>query len=299
MAQSAIGIIGLGAMGSAFAERLLDLGISPVVYNRTASAAAPLEALGCVVASTPGDVARRAETVVTILSDGAAVRAVLTGADGVFAAARRGSLIIDCSTIDPAVSRDLAAAAATQGLRFSDAGVGGLPLDARAGRLSVMYGAADADREAVESAMRPFAAQFAFCGGPGNGVTMKLISNLLSNAIHVANLEALVISERAGLDVATALRVLTSTAADNRQLHQRIPQELVDQEHQPGFMIDLAYKDISLGRLLAAQHEVPATVLSAARDLLATARERGRGAQSVTALLPTIRELRIQDRDAQ
>ncbi|MDQ2737053.1 MAG: NAD(P)-dependent oxidoreductase [Actinomycetota bacterium] len=293
-----VGVIGLGAMGSAVAERYLACGGSVTVWNRSPGPTLPLRALGARIAGSLVELAGAADLILTLLPTGDEVSDVLVGAGGVIAAAKLGSLIIDCSTIDPEVSRRVAAEATVRNVRFADAGLGGLPADAKAGQLSVMYGTLTQDAGQVEAALGPVAKQFAHCGGHGAGVTTKVISNLLSNAIHVANLEAIVLGERAGLDTAILLKVLESTAADNRQLRQRVPAELLERHHRPGFKIDLAYKDVGIGCGLAIKMGVPLTVLASGVGLLAAARTRGRGQLAVTALLPTLRESVAPPRDS-
>ena len=291
MTDELVGMIGIGAMGEAAAQRFLECGIRLVVHNRSQAAADRLAASGATVAGSPSEVARRAKTVITMLPDSGDVRAVFEGPTGVFAGAAVGNLLIDCSTVNPEVSRDLARLAAEAGLRFCDAGVGGLPVDARAGTLTVMYGAHAVDARNLEDALAPVARVFFHCGPPGTGVTTKVVNNLLSNAIHVANLEAIVLAERAGLDIHVLLQILKTTAADNRQLHQRIPAELLETVHAPGFKVDLAYKDVDIGLALASARGVPVPVLSSAKQILGTARDRGRGSLAVTVLLQTLREI--------
>jgi 3-hydroxyisobutyrate dehydrogenase-like beta-hydroxyacid dehydrogenase len=153
-----------------------------------------------------------------------------------------------------------------------------------------MYGATPEDASAVEATLRPLAATCWHCGPPGSGMTTKLINNLLATVIHVADLEAVLLAERAGLDVSVFLQVLQTTLAQNRQLRDRVPAELTDQEHIPGFKIDLAYKDAVAGQALAEDLGVPLVLLSSGSVVLREARDRGFGDLSVSALLRTLRE---------
>ncbi|HEV3382102.1 MAG TPA: NAD(P)-dependent oxidoreductase [Trebonia sp.] len=285
-----LGLIGLGKMGEAMAERLLDSGSGLIVHNRSAGPMDRLGKRGATPAATPAEVAQRASVILTVLPKGEDVQSVFYGDEGLLENATAGTLLMDCSTVEPALSRSLASAANERNLRFADVGVGGLPPDARAGRLNFMYGATPEDASAVEATLRPLAATCWHCGPPGSGMTTKLINNLLATVIHVADLEAVLLAERAGLDVSVFLQVLQTTLAQNRQLRDRVPAELTDQEHIPGFKIDLAYKDAVAGQALAEDLGVPLVLLSSGSVVLREARDRGFGDLSVSALLRTLRE---------
>ncbi len=144
-----IGFIGLGVMGRPMARNLLARGFSVVVHSRSRGPVDELVAAGAQAAKTPADVARQSAIVVTMVPDSPDVEAVLEGADGVFAALAPGSLIIDCSTIAPAVARRLAARAAELGSAMIDAPVSGGEVGAKSASLSIMIGG---DASAVERA---------------------------------------------------------------------------------------------------------------------------------------------------
>ncbi|MCU1509469.1 MAG: hypothetical protein JWQ12_1734 [Glaciihabitans sp.] len=286
-----VGIIGLGAMGAAFARRYLATGAVPLVYNRSPERAEALAADGAVVASSVADLARRSRNVITVLGTGADVRSVYTSEDGLLNSARPGILLIDCSTIEPSTSIEIGEEATRRGLRFADAGVGALPKDALEGRVNFIYGARDADVDRVEMVLRPLAAKLMRCGGIGAGMTMKVINNLLANAIHVADLEALALAERAGLERDVVMGVLNTTAAGNNYLRDRVPAELVDTEHVPGFKVDLGAKDARLGQELALSLGQRPRMLFTGSYLLHEAQKLGYGEHSLSALMPALREL--------
>jgi 3-hydroxyisobutyrate dehydrogenase-like beta-hydroxyacid dehydrogenase len=289
--QFEVGVIGLGAMGAAFVRRYLAIGTVPLVYNRSPLRAEALAAEGAAVASSAADLARRSQAVITVLGTGDDVRAVYLGDDGVLANARPGALLIDCSTIDPATSTEIGEEAVGRGFGFADAGVGALPKDAIEGRVNFMVGARDEDIERVESVLGPLAARVMRCGGIGAGMTMKVINNLLANAIHVADLEAIELAERAGLDRDVVMNVLGTTAAGNNYLRDRVPAELVDTEHVPGFKVDLGAKDAGLGQALAISLGRRPRMLFTGSYLLYAAQKLGYGEHSLSALMPALRAL--------
>jgi 3-hydroxyisobutyrate dehydrogenase-like beta-hydroxyacid dehydrogenase len=288
-----VGIIGIGAMGTAFAERLLATGFTPLLYNRSDAAIERMVERGAARGSSAADVARRSSTVLTVLPRSQDVNDVYHGTDtaeGILDAATPGTLLIDCSTIAPKTSRAVAARASANGLTFADAGVGGLPPDARAGRATFMYGSAENDAARVERALAPLAGHCLRCGPPGSGVTVKLINNLLANTIHVADLEALAMAERSGIDIEVLRDVISTTAAGNNYMRDRIPAELADRDYVPGFAVGLAAKDVALGRELAAELDVPIKALASSAALLGEAQARGYGHLANSVLLRALRE---------
>jgi 3-hydroxyisobutyrate dehydrogenase-like beta-hydroxyacid dehydrogenase len=236
-------------------------------------------------------VAREASTVITVLTTGDVVRQVYSGDGGLIAQARPGSLLIDCSTIEPTTSVHLAAQAELRDIGFADAGLGALPKDALEGRIHFMYGCAPELSARVEQVLAPLAATLVRCGPAGSGMTMKIINNLLANAIHVADLEAINLADRAGLDREVVLRVLGTTAAGNNYLRDRVPAELADTVHQPGFRIDLGAKDARLGQELARNLGLAPPVLFTGAYLLHEAQQLGFGDRALSALFTTLQRI--------
>lgn len=289
--DESIGVVGLGAMGSAFARRFLVIGLVPVVYNRSPARVVPLVGAGAEGAEDLADLASRCGTIITVLGTDDQVRQAYLDPGGILATARPGTLLIDCSTVDPATSIDLGSAAAARGLIFADAGVGALPKDALEGRVIFMIGCGEEHLGAIEQALAPLAAHVIRCGAIGAGMTTKLVNNLLASTIHVADLEALALSERLGLDQAVMLRVLNLTAAGNNYLRDRVPAELRDREQRPGFKVDHGVKDADLGAQLAARAGLRPQVLLSSAYLVRAARELGHGQRSLSALVTTLRTL--------
>ncbi|HUR39080.1 MAG TPA: NAD(P)-dependent oxidoreductase, partial [Planctomycetota bacterium] len=146
MARS-VGFIGLGIMGRAMARRLIDAGHRVTVWNRDASKAAELVAAGARRAATPRAAAEAAEVVITIVTDSAAVEAVILGPDGAATGAAAGAVFVDMTTIHPSVARKVGAALRKQGVGFLDAPVTGMEFRAKDGTLSILVGGEKADLE--------------------------------------------------------------------------------------------------------------------------------------------------------
>lgn len=289
MAQ--VGFIGLGTMGRPMAKNLLKGGFPLVVHDIAPAAVRELQAQGAKAAGCPRDVAARADIVITMLPNSPDVEAVFLGPDGVIHGARPGSLAIDMSTIDPTVTRRVASALTGAKVRMLDAPVGRSSAHAEQGKLLIMVGG---DREDLEEARPVFEAlgdTIVHCGPVGSGEVMKLVNNYLSTAAAVLTAEALALGVKAGLSVETILRVVTSTAATNGHLTGTFPARALRGDFTPGFMIDLAHKDLGLALALGAALKVPLAVGAVSREVYAYAQALGRGRMDWSAIITVFEEL--------
>ena len=205
-----MGLIGLGNMGTAIAERLLDAGYRLVVSNRTPEKAEALAARGAVVAATPGDLVEQVEVVLTSLADDEAFETV---AAGVIAAARPGTVLVDMSTVSPAASARVAARAETASVAYLRAPVSGNPSVVRAGNLSFIVSGARETFERVEPVIRAIGSTVHHVGDGEQARIVKLAINLMIAVLAQAMSEALVLGEAAGVSRAVLLEVMGSSAA--------------------------------------------------------------------------------------
>lgn len=270
-----IGIAGLGQMGCAMARRLLQQGFDLTVFNRTLSKAEEFKSLGAHIAPDLSSLARSVDIVFTVVSDSADVEQVVLGSGGLLAGAHQGTLIVDCSTIDPHVSQEIARQVRAAGFRMMDAPIGGRPEQAEQGQLVFMAGAFDEDLACAHEVLSALGSKIVHCGKPGAGISMKVINNLLSQSIQMMDLEALALGIKAGLRPEVMLNVLTSTAADNAPLRNRIPNSVLSGKYSPGFSARLAHKDQGLGHSMAARLGVPLFALGQARQIYSIAMAQG------------------------
>ncbi len=233
-------------MGRPMARNVLKGGFTLRVHDIVPEAVEALRAAGAEVRSSPREVARDADAVITILPDSPDVEAVLLGPDGVAAGARAGTYVIDMSTIDPSTSKRVGQTLRARGCRFVDAPVGRTAAHAEAGTLLVMIGGEPADVRAVEPLLRTMGSGLVHCGPPGSGIAMKVVNNYLSCSASVLTAECLVLGVKAGLDLETMLRVMTGTAAKTAHLEMTYPAKAFRGDFTPGFLIDLAHKDRAL-----------------------------------------------------
>lgn len=254
------GFIGLGTMGAPMARNILAKGHELVVYDVVPQSVASVASAGARVAASPREVAERTGFIITMLPDSPDVERVATGPDGILAGIRPGSVYIDMSTIDPATTRRIGAKVRAQGADMIDSPVGKTADAAVAGTLTLMVGG----DEAVVARCRPLldcmGTDFFHCGALGAGQTMKLLNNLLAQALAAASTEALVAGIKAGLTLDTMLRVLRTTMAWNNQLAISMPKRSLVGNFTPGFMMKLAHKDCRLALQMVESLGVDAPV---------------------------------------
>jgi len=291
MAKQRIGLIGLGKMGHGIGKNLIRKGYVLTVYDVDPAAVARLSALGAAPAVSPKQVAEGSDIVITVLPNGPDVEHVVLGPEGVVAGARPGTIVLDCSTIDPQVTRRIGAALRAAGCGMVDAGMGGMPPAAEDGSLILMVGATPEDLARVTPLLEAMGKQSIHCGGPGAGMSVKLINNLLAMTILAADLEALAMGVRAGIKPEALLRVLCSTFADNKPLHTLVPEKILQGDHEPGFKAVLAHKDVGLAVDFAASLRVPIWTLGPVRQLLSLVLAQGKGEQANTVVATAFEEI--------
>jgi len=237
-----VGLIGLGNMGTAIAERLLDAGYRLVVSNRTPEKAEALGARGAVVATTPGDLAGQVDVVLTSLADDEAFEAV---AASVIGAAPPGIVLVDMSTVSPAASARVASLAEAASVAYLRAPVSGNPSVVRAGNLSFIVSGPRATLEAVEPVIRAIGPTVHHVGDGEQARVVKLAINLMIAVLAQAMSEALVLGEAAGVSRAALLEVMGSSAAGAPFVKYKT-EPLLRDDFSATFTTALMEKDIDL-----------------------------------------------------
>src|SRR6266481_1250979 len=207
-----LGFIGIGNMGSRIAKRLLDHGYQLIAYNRSREAAQALVKYGATVADSIAELASEADVILSSLTNDDAVKNVYTNPEGVFAHVRRGSAIIEMSTVLPATSRELYDLSREAGVKCLDSPISGSTPLAEKGTLTLFCGG---DEELFQSAQPIFnsnASQYFYLGGSGSGTAMKLVANTLLGVEMQAIAESVAFGQKEGIDRHTLLEVLSHTA---------------------------------------------------------------------------------------
>jgi len=281
MAQ--IGFIGLGTMGLPMAANLLRKGHAVTVYNRTPGKADELASAGAAVASSPKEAAEKSDVVVTIVSNDSAVEQVYYGDDGVLGGMRPGSILIDSSTVSPALVRRLAADAAARGGSFLDAPVTGSKDGAIQGTLLFMVGG---DRQAIESCRDIFLAMgrdIVPMGESGSGATAKLAHNAIVGINAAGLIEGMAIAAKGGLNLESFVRVVQGGGAASKQAELKGPKILAG-DFSVQFALALMLKDLKLSSVLSDGMGVPTPMLEAAKSLFQTGEAKGYGEEDLAAL---------------
>lgn len=279
-----VGFIGLGVMGRPMAANLIDAGHDVIVHTRDQAVLAATGELGATVARDRSQVAARADIVITMLPDAAAVTAVIAGAGGVLEALRPGSLLVEMSTIEPRVASDLAALARERGAAMLDAPVSGGDVGAREGTLSIMVGGDAADVERARPIFEVLGSKVTHVGPSGAGQVVKACNQVVVGITYAAVSEALVLGARAGIDPAQVLDVLGGGLAANRVMEVR-RRNLLEHDFTPGFKIDLHHKDLGIALETGAELNVPLPFTAEVRELMTELRADGHGELDHSALL--------------
>ena len=279
------GFIGLGRMGCPMASNLVRKGFDLVVHDIVPDQVDILAGLGAATAASPAEVAVQAEVVITMLPGPASVREVFAGDEGILAAARRGTLAMDMSTIDPGTTDAMAELCHGRGLEFIDAPVGRLASHADAGESLFMVGGTSDNFERVRPLLEAMGTAIFHCGPCGTGTRTKLVNNFISTASCQINAEALVLAAAFGLDLDSTLDVICGTSAVNGQISSAWPVKVLADDTSPGFTIDLAHKDLSLVVEAANATGVPMPMAATAREAYSVARVRGFGGRDFSAML--------------
>jgi 3-hydroxyisobutyrate dehydrogenase len=280
-----LGFVGLGNIGSRVAPHLLKAGYEVAVFDLNKEAVAALVGQGARAADSPADAAKGASVVFLSLPTPGIVRSVLTAEDGVFAGAGEGTVIVDHSTIDPETAKDLAAAAAELGLAYLDAPVSGGVQGAEAGTLSVIIGGEAAAAEKVRPVVEHYAGNVFHVGPSGSGQVIKLANNIIT-AVNIAALgEGLSATVNAGVDLDTAVAVLSKSSANSHVLSSYFPRTLFTEERPTGFALDFMLKDIKLFLASASKTSVPTPVSNVVGDLYRIGHRDGRGGKDFTSVV--------------
>jgi 3-hydroxyisobutyrate dehydrogenase len=281
--RTRVGWIGLGVMGTPMCGHLVDAGYRVTVHTRTREKAEPLLTRGAAWADDAAGVAAASDVVFTMVGFPADLREVALGERGVLAGARPGSVLVDMTTSEPSLARELARLAADRGVHAVDAPVSGGDVGAREARLSIMIGG---EPEAVEAVMPLFerlGRTLLRQGGAGAGQHAKLVNQILIASNMVGVCEALLYAARAGLDLEQVLASVSSGAAASWSLSNLAPRILAG-DFAPGFFVEHFVKDLEIALAEAERMALRLPGLDLARELYRAVVAAGRGRSGTQAL---------------
>ena len=289
MAQ-VIGFIGLGIMGRPMARNLLKAGHSLIVHSRSQGPVDEIVKAGAKAAASPRDVAAQCDVLITMLPNSPDVELVALGPNGIIDGARRGLILADMSTISPIVSKKVGDALAAKGVAMLDAPVSGGEKGAIDGALSIMVGGDKAVFEKVLPIFQAMGKTITLLGPLGFGGFTKLANQIIVAVNLTALAEALTLGKKAGLDRELLLTALAGGLAGSRCLEQKKPNYLAN-TYNPGFKIDLHYKDLGLIMESARALGVPLPATAVVQELFSALRVKGRGGLDHSGVITLLEDL--------
>jgi 2-hydroxy-3-oxopropionate reductase len=285
-----VALIGLGIMGLPMAINLVNAGHTVTGFNRSTGRTEKLVAAGGKAGCSVAEAVRDADVIITMVPDSPDVEAVVSGENGLFAAARPGALWIDASTIRPDVSIRLAVAARSAGIRAIDAPVSGGEQGAIDGTLSIMVGGEEADVASAREVLEVLGSTVVHVGPSGSGQTVKAANQLIVAGTIELVAEALVFLEAHSVDTDAAIKVLAGGLAGNRILDRKAA-SMAARTFEPGFRVDLHHKDLGIVTAAAREAGVAIPLGALTAQLMGALRAEGHGSLDHSALLLLVEQL--------
>lgn len=280
-----VGFVGLGIMGAPMARNLIQAGYRLTVYNRTdRPRVQKVVDAGAERVSTPRDVARNVDVVITMVTDSPDVEQVVLGEDGIIHGAASGAVVIDMTTMSPRVTREIAGRLEEKHVEMLDAPVSGGDVGARNGTLSIMAGGKPEVFQQCLPLLQVLGENINLIGDHGAGQTTKLCNQVAGALNNLAVAEALMLAAASGLDLQKVLAAISGGAAGSWMMSNIGPKILAG-EFAPGFMVDLQQKDLKLVVQTANDVGVSMPGVSLVHQCLNAVQHAGLGQEGIQALI--------------
>jgi 3-hydroxyisobutyrate dehydrogenase len=288
MSKPQIAFLGLGIMGSGMARRLLVHGFPLSVFNRNPEKSKPFAAEGAHAAGSPREAAAPADVIISMVADDNASLSLWLGENGALAAAKPGTVCIECSTVSLNWVGELSAAATARGCAFLDAPVTGSKIHAASGELTFLVGGDAIALQKAQAVLAAMSKAVIHLGPTGSGAMMKLVNNFLCGVQVAALAEAVALIERSGLDRAKALDILTN-GAPGSPLVKTVAARMSAPEAAPHFLLRLMAKDLGFAIAEGAKLSLPLLTATAALELFQRAAAAGHGEKDMSAIIAPLR----------
>ncbi len=288
--KTRIGWIGTGVMGRWMCQHAIQKGYSATVYNRSREKAQPLLDLGAAFADAPKAVAERSDIVFAIVGFPKDVREVFLGADGALAGSKPGTVLVDMTTSDPSLAKEIYQAAKAKGVHSLDAPVSGGDVGAKNAALSIMIGG---DKDVVDAVGPVFEAMgktIVHQGPAGAGQHTKMVNQILISSTMVAMCEGLLYAYKAGLDLETVLKSVSVGAAGSKSLDIYGPR-LLARNFEPGFYVEHFIKDLGIALAEGEKMNLSLPGLALTKQLYEAVRAQGYGRKGTQALLLALEQI--------
>jgi 3-hydroxyisobutyrate dehydrogenase-like beta-hydroxyacid dehydrogenase len=269
-----LGFVGLGVMGSELVLRLMDKGHTVIGHNRTRSKAERLIKSGMKWADSPREVASKADIIFSMVTNSAALAAIVDGPDGLLAGLSAGKILVDISTVAPAYSREVAAKVRAKGADMLDSPVSGSVITLQQGKLSVMVGGRAETFERVKPILLDIGPKVTHVGDNGLALALKIASNLSLAVQMLAFSEGVLLAEKSGIKREVAVDVLTHSAIASPMIQYRGP-FVLKLPDEAWFNVNMMQKDMLLALDLGRQLNIPMPTTALANEFLTAARGVG------------------------
>ncbi|GAB3628372.1 3-hydroxyisobutyrate dehydrogenase [Pandoraea terrae] len=283
--------IGLGLMGNPMSKHLIKAGYTVRGFDIDPGACERAAGDGVEMASGIADAVADADVVYSMLPSGSDVHEVMTGSNGVFANARPGTMVIDCSTIGIDYARKLHEAASSTGVVFVEAPVSGGTEGARDGTLTFMIGCEKRHAGKAKEMLQPLGDYIAYVGGAGTGQAAKVVNNLIMGVCVTVNCEATALGQRLGLDMKEFFEIATRSSADNWSFRlwnpapNVVPDAPSSHDYKAGFKTWLLAKDLQLAVEAAREVGVVLETAKTAHKLMTSHADSGGADMDATSLV--------------
>ncbi|OLE84877.1 MAG: hypothetical protein AUF76_02215 [Acidobacteria bacterium 13_1_20CM_2_65_9] len=285
--MASLGYIGLGVMGGRMADRLLTKGHAVTGYNRTREKAQWLVNRGLTLADSPRAVSAAADVTFVMVANSAALESVANGPDGFIAGLAPGKIVVDMSTVSPALSRAVAAKVREQGARMVDAPVSGSVATLEQGTLAIMVGGDRATFDKVKPILDDIGPKVTYVGGNGLAVSMKIATNISVAVQILAFAEGVLLAEKSGIARDVAVDVLTHSVVGSPLLQYRGP-FVLQMPDEAWFNVNMMQKDVQLALEMGRQLGVPLPTTAATNEWLTAARAMGLAEKDFAAVFQAL-----------
>jgi 3-hydroxyisobutyrate dehydrogenase len=282
--KTRIGWVGTGVMGRWMCQHLITKGYSATVYTRTKEKAGPLIEAGAAYADSPKAVAEKSDVVFGIVGFPKDVREVFLGEQGALAGIRAGGVLVDMTTSEPSLAREIADAAKAKGVHAVDAPVSGGDVGAKNAALSIMIGGEADAIDAIRPLLDCMGKTIVHQGPAGAGQHTKMVNQILISGTMIGVCEALLYGHKAGLDMETVLKSVSSGAAGSKALEVLAPR-MLRRDFEPGFYVEHFIKDMGIALAEAEKMNLCLPGLALVKQLYEGVRAQGLGRKGTQALL--------------
>ncbi len=295
--KTRIGWIGTGVMGRWMCQHAMSKGFSATAYNRSSDKLKPLIDLGAVAATSPKEVAAKSDIIFAIVGFPKDVREVFLGADGALAGCAKGAVLVDMTTSEPGLAKEIHAAAKEKGVYAIDAPVSGGDIGAKNAALSIMIGGDPEVVAAVQPVFEAMGKTIVHQGPAGSGQHTKMVNQILISSNMVAVCEALLYGHKAGLNLETVFKSVTVGAAGSKALEILGPR-MLRRDFEPGFYVEHFIKDMGIALAEAEKMNLGLPGLGLAKQLYELVRAQGMGRKGTQALLVALETMNNLKRDS-